>query len=1363
MTLGLTAPIVAFGALSVKAAMDFESSFAGVRKTVDATEEEYAQLAQSAKDMSEQKVVSASQVNDIMALAGQLGIANENLVDYAGTIADLDVATNLNAEEAATQIAQYTNITGMAQTQTSNFAATLVDLGNNYATTEADIMSMSMRVAASGSQIGLADSEILALSASLASVGINAEAGGTAISTIMSQIDRDVALGTDTLEVWADTANMSADEFVDAWENRPVEALQALFEGMSRVQDEGGNLNLVLDQLGVTALRQTDVMKRLGNASELFGTAVGTASVAWDENSAHTEEAAKRYETTESSLAMLKNTLTNTAAEMGGPLLGAVNEFISGAKPFLDVLKGMAKGFAEMDPSMQAIIIGLVGTVAAAGPVVTVFGKLMETGAKWSKGLAEIRTAMDAEKASTTAMTAASTRLATAEELVASREATRALQADITAAKKAKAAAQEQINSMKSQGSYNAEAMAAAKAEVQKQKEAIASARVAIAKEKETQVRLKGVAVINADAAATAVDATAKAGAVPPTNRLTAAQTGLNTAMKANPIGLVISAIMILLPLAASLGSALMKASESSGQLTQASQRQKTAVDNAREAYKKAVDTHGEISDQALAAKDALAKESQAFEDTKQTLNELTEQFERHIEVHDQMMSSITGSLEQADAQSGALLNLRDRIVELTNSADGSVESEMALGAEIAALAQISPEAAAGLDAVTLAEKGSSEASEKMLAALDGIVEAEKGRIQLQAAHEAYAQLVQDEATLMNDQATAAIELEAANVGLEAYYQNLNLTANSFGISDPFLEQTKKTSGAVDDLTDKLEENRKKQQEVSKRATELATRQLAVEQAAKAAAEGHAYTAAELEKLGITEEEVTAEIELQESKQVLAVEQAKSAMVEAIDEYVEKNSSFARAMQDAGIDSETLAARLSDVGMTLGDITGNVMTAADAVKSGMEEMVVSTEVSATGMKENMDSHTKVLNDFADNLTILASEAFSETGTEAQRSYVQALQNMDPQIGAAIAQELVADMQSEASAGLFDQLADSMQSELDASTRVALASFVDEWSSASTEQAPALASALASPTGEALATEMDTQGEVAVTRLAQSITDNADLVQEAFIGLFDGVADVIETLDLSASGAAIAQTYATGISSGNTSVRSSAKSLSNTLVTVLGAIQLMGTGAKAARDFASGVSSGQSAAKSAGTTIGDAALSGARAAAGGSYSIGYSMSSGIASGILSGRSRVINAMAAVVADGIAAGKRAADSNSPSRKSRNLIGRPLGEGVAVGVTDEIPAIERSMATMMDAALTSADKGMQTLVSTLDLSGYDLDGFRLDTSALEIRGSDVVGTSSVVNNYYAIDGIDITGDAHTEAAVDVILNKYQRLGRM
>ena len=183
MTVMLTTPIVALGKKVVQASLDFESSFACVRKTVQATEEQYDQLAAASKRMSTEIATSTTDINHVMATGGQLGIATEHIEEFSRVMIDLaNSSTDLDADTAATNLAKFANIMNTDQSLFKNIGSTVAELGNNFATTEEPIVTMAMRIAGAGKQIGLTEAQVLGLAAALSSVGIKAQAGGSSMS-----------------------------------------------------------------------------------------------------------------------------------------------------------------------------------------------------------------------------------------------------------------------------------------------------------------------------------------------------------------------------------------------------------------------------------------------------------------------------------------------------------------------------------------------------------------------------------------------------------------------------------------------------------------------------------------------------------------------------------------------------------------------------------------------------------------------------------------------------------------------------------------------------------------------------------------------------------------------------------------------------------------------------------------------------------------------------------------------------------------------------------------------------------------------------------------------------------------------------
>lgn len=379
LTKGVTAPIVAGAGLVVKAAIDYESAFAGVKKTVDETATvSYKNLSDGIRQMAKELPASAVEIANVAEVAGQLGIKAEDILKFSRTMIDMGESTNLSAEEAATAIAKVANIMGLSSDDYSRFGASVVDLGNNFATTEKDIVMMANRLAAGGKLAGLTAPEILGLATAMSSVGIEAEAGGTAMTQTLTAIGNAVSLTTkdsaDDLALIAKVAGTTSEEFQQAWKEKPAEALQSFIKGLNTAREKGANMDAILMKLGMTGVRQGNMLKSLALSSDKMSAAVNRSNQAWKENTALTNEANKRYETTESQLKMFRNQLTDIAIEFGGPLIKALREGLNAAKPWIENLSELAKKFSSLSTEQQQNILKWGLFAAALGPALKLLG-----------------------------------------------------------------------------------------------------------------------------------------------------------------------------------------------------------------------------------------------------------------------------------------------------------------------------------------------------------------------------------------------------------------------------------------------------------------------------------------------------------------------------------------------------------------------------------------------------------------------------------------------------------------------------------------------------------------------------------------------------------------------------------------------------------------------------------------------------------------------------------------------------------------------------------------------------------------------------------------------------------------------------
>lgn len=379
-TVGLTLPLIAGFKKAVDESKNFESAMTGVRKTTELTDKEFAQMSKSVIEMSKSLPSTTSEIAKVAEAAGQLGIEKDSLMDFTKVMIDLGNSTNLSAEEGAIALARFANVTGMSEKEFTNLGSTIVDLGNNFATSEREIVNMASRLAGTGSMVGLTESQILALSTSMSSLGIRAEAGGSAFSRVLQKMNTSVIEGGEKMQKFANIAGMTAEDFANSWRSNPQEAILNFLDGLKKANDEGLNTMGILDELGIKGIRETDTLLRMAEAGDLTAEAFNMANKAWSENTALADEAALRYKTFESRMEMVKNRIKEVARQIGDVLKPKVLDI---AERFAD----WAEKFTELDDNSKNLIVSLSLIAAAIGPVLVVLGVLLDSVRKIAGGL----------------------------------------------------------------------------------------------------------------------------------------------------------------------------------------------------------------------------------------------------------------------------------------------------------------------------------------------------------------------------------------------------------------------------------------------------------------------------------------------------------------------------------------------------------------------------------------------------------------------------------------------------------------------------------------------------------------------------------------------------------------------------------------------------------------------------------------------------------------------------------------------------------------------------------------------------------------------------------------------------------------
>lgn len=144
-------------AAPIKVAIDFERAMADVKKVVNIKDgtNEAEEFAQKLKKLSREIPLSASELAQIAASGGQLGINKGKLLEFTTTVAKMATAFDMSAEQAGDSIAKLANIYGIAVEKMEGVGDVINYLSDNTAAKANDMIEALARVGGNAKQFGL--------------------------------------------------------------------------------------------------------------------------------------------------------------------------------------------------------------------------------------------------------------------------------------------------------------------------------------------------------------------------------------------------------------------------------------------------------------------------------------------------------------------------------------------------------------------------------------------------------------------------------------------------------------------------------------------------------------------------------------------------------------------------------------------------------------------------------------------------------------------------------------------------------------------------------------------------------------------------------------------------------------------------------------------------------------------------------------------------------------------------------------------------------------------------------------------------------------------------------------------------------
>lgn len=358
-TIAATGAAVGLGAV-VKASADFEQAFAGITKTVQATPAQFAELNEQFREMARTIPVSFEELAGIGEAGGALGIARQDLIDFTDVVARLSVSTNLSSDQAATALGQLGNVLHLSGGDFRDFADSLVALGNAGASTEDQIVEIAARFAAAGRSAGLSKEDILGLGSAVASMGIEVEAGGSALSRIFNNVTTNIGTSSDKAKAFADALGLSAGEFRKAWDRDALGTLEDFLGELNKLdQFEQAS---VLKDIGITNVRDVNTIRLLSQNVGLLGDQLDVSRKAQGDLN---RESQKFFDTASGMWKVLVQNVKDVGVTIGNELLPIAKDLTKEFTDFLqlDTTQTGIKQFAkDLAGGVRNLVSELKGT-----------------------------------------------------------------------------------------------------------------------------------------------------------------------------------------------------------------------------------------------------------------------------------------------------------------------------------------------------------------------------------------------------------------------------------------------------------------------------------------------------------------------------------------------------------------------------------------------------------------------------------------------------------------------------------------------------------------------------------------------------------------------------------------------------------------------------------------------------------------------------------------------------------------------------------------------------------------------------------------------------------------------------------------
>ena len=380
--IGALMPVSGVVVASAKSFADYDSAVAQLSRTSGLTDKDLDAMKGTIASLSDQLGLTETDVANIASSVAAYGVTGvKDIAGVTEVASQMQVAfENVSAEDAAASIAKFSNITGLSIKDVDKLGSCIAGLENDSAALAPEIMEVNNRIGGMCSSVKMTAPEISAWSTAMISGGMSAELAGSNFTKFQGVLSSACSQGGEAVQGFADVAGMSADEFVQLYSTDATAATEAFLQGLNKIEDGGGSVVSVLDDLNLGGTEQVRMMQVLMAAADDGSKGysdlqkyMSIANEEFDKGTALQEEFDTQSNTLKFTMQSLKAELSDTGKAIGAALAPAIQDV---AGKFTDWL-GKVQQFAQEHPKVVQGITGIVAGAMAFGGVALVVGKFV--------------------------------------------------------------------------------------------------------------------------------------------------------------------------------------------------------------------------------------------------------------------------------------------------------------------------------------------------------------------------------------------------------------------------------------------------------------------------------------------------------------------------------------------------------------------------------------------------------------------------------------------------------------------------------------------------------------------------------------------------------------------------------------------------------------------------------------------------------------------------------------------------------------------------------------------------------------------------------------------------------------------------